>query len=135
MVNYLLDTNHAAALVTLGHPLRQRVLLQLQAGDTFAITVPVVAETLFGIGLLPRATQNLAEWANLRPSLACYIPDESDAENAAALQRSLRRQGWQLETIDALIAVVALRYDLVLLTSDNDFGPVPNLKQENWLIP
>ena len=135
MADYLLDTNHAAALVTLGHPLRQRVLLHLQAGDTFAITVPVVAETLYGIGLLPRATQNLAEWAKLRPSLACYIPDEADAENAAALQRSLRRQGLQLETVDALIAVVALRYDLVLLTSDNDFAPVPNLKRENWLIP
>jgi len=135
VANYLLDTNHAAALVTLGHPLRQRVLLRLQAGDTFAVTVPVVAETLYGIGLLPRATQNLAEWARLRPSLACYIPDEADAENAAALQRALRRQGWQLETVDAFIAVVALRYDLVLLTSDNDFAAVPNLKQENWFIP
>lgn len=67
--------------------------------------------------------------------LACFIPDEADAENAAALQRALRLQGWQLETSDAFIAVVALRYDLVLLTSDNDFAPVPNLKQENWLIP
>jgi len=130
-----LDTNHAATLVTLGHPLRQRVLLRLQAGDTFAITVPVLTETLYGIGLLPRGTQNLAEWARLRPSLTCYLPDEADAENAAALQRSLRRQGWQLETVDALIAVVALRYHLVLLTSDKDFAPVPNLKQENWLVP
>ncbi len=135
MANYLLDTNHAAALVTLGHPLRQRVLLRLQVGDTFAITIPIVAETLYGIGLLPRAAQNLAEWARLRPSLACYIPDEADAQNAAALQRALRRQGRQLETVDAFIAVIALRYDLVLLTSDNDFAPVPNLKQENWLIP
>jgi predicted nucleic acid-binding protein len=134
-VRYLLDTNHAAALVTLRHALRQRVLLRLQAGDTFAITIPVVAETLYGIGLLPRGAQNLAEWARLRPSLVCFIPDEADAENAAALQRALRRQGWQLETVDAFIAVVALRYDLVLLTSDNDFGPVPNLKQENWLNP
>jgi tRNA(fMet)-specific endonuclease VapC len=135
MENYLLDTNHASPLVTLGHPLRQRVLLRLQAGDRFVITVPVIAETLYGIGLLPRATQNLAEWARLRPSLACYIPDEADAENAAALQRSLRRQGSQLETVDAFIAVVALRYNLVLLTSDRDFAPVPNLKQENWLVP
>src|ERR1700694_3938855 len=135
MGNYLLDTNHAAALVTVGHPLRQRVELRLQAGDTFAVTVPGVAETLYGIGLLPRATQNLAEWARLRPSLTCYLPDEADAENAAALQVSLRHQGWELETVDALIAVVALRYNLVLLTSDKDFAPVPNLKLENWFVP
>ena len=115
--------------------MRQRVLLCLQAGDTFAVTVPVITETLYGIGLLPRRTQNLAERARLRPSLACYLLDEADAENAAALQRSLRRQGWQLETVDALIAVVVLRYKLVLLTSDKDFAPVPNLKQENWLVP
>ena len=135
MSNFLLDTNHAATLVTIGHPLRQRFLLHLQAGDTFAISVLVVAETLYGIGLLPRAALNLAEWTKLRPNLACYIPDETDAENAAALQRSLRRQGRQLETVDAFIAIIALRYDLVLLTSDNDFVPVPKLKRENWLIP
>jgi predicted nucleic acid-binding protein len=135
MDNYLLDTNHAAALVTLSHPFRQRVLQRLQAGDNFGISVLVIAETLFGIGLLPRAAQNLAEWARLRPSLTCYIPDESDAENAAALQRALRRLGWHLETVDAFIAVAALRYNLVLLTSDKDFAPVPGLKQENWLVP
>ncbi len=135
MDNHLLDTNHAAALVTLSHPLRQRVLNRLQAGDTFAITVPVIAETLFGIGLLPRAAQNLDEWVRLRPSLVCYVPDETDAENVAALQRALRRRGWQLETVDGFVAVTALRYNLVLLTSDKDFTPIPGLKQENWLVP
>jgi hypothetical protein len=95
MESYLLDTNHAAALVTLGHPLRQH---------------------------------------SAQPDvLACSLLDEADAENAATLQRSLRRQGWQLETVDALIVVVVLRYNLVLVTSDKDFAPVPNLKQENWL--
>src|SRR2546422_11722438 len=79
MENYLLDTNHAAAWLRLGHPLRQRVLLRLQAGDTFAITVPVITETLYGIGLLPRGTQNLAEWARLRPSLAIGPRHLSDA--------------------------------------------------------
>ena len=68
MANYLLDTNHAASLVTLGHPLRQRVLASLQAGDTFSVTIPVVTESLFGIGILPRAVQNQAEWERLRLS-------------------------------------------------------------------
>lgn len=135
MANYLLDTNHAAALVTLSHPLRQRVLKSMNAGETFSIAIPVLTETLFGIGLLPRASQNLGEWARLRPSLPCYSLDENDAENAAALQRALRQQGWQLETVDALIAIVALRYDLTLLTSDKDFSCIPSLQIENWLIP
>ena len=52
MSDYLLDTNHASPLVTLGYPLQQRVFQRLDAGDNFAICVPVLAETLFGIGIL-----------------------------------------------------------------------------------
>jgi tRNA(fMet)-specific endonuclease VapC len=134
MADYLLDTNHASPLVTLSHPLRQRILQSLNDGDNFATCVPVVAETLFGIALLPRAIQNLDEWKRLKPLLSCYIPDETDAEFAAELQVSLRSRGWQLETVDALIASVALRYDLTLLTTDRDFQAVPQLSQANWLI-
>jgi tRNA(fMet)-specific endonuclease VapC len=133
MTNYLLDANHASPMVTLGHPLRQRVL-SLQVNGTFAIAVPVLVEVLYGLRLLPRSEQNLAEWARLRLNFYCYIPDESDAEQAAELQVLLRRRGWQLATVDALIAAVALRYNLTLLTTDKDFAAIPQLKQENWLI-
>ena len=134
MTNYLLDTNHASPLITLGHPLRKRIMHRLDEGDSFAICVPVLAETLFGIGMLPRAAQNLAEWERLKPLLPCYIPDETDAEFAAELQVSLRRHGWRLATVDALIAAVALRYDLTLLTADQDFQAIPRLQHENWLV-
>jgi tRNA(fMet)-specific endonuclease VapC len=133
VANYLLDTNHASPLVTLSHPLRRRILQSLNDSDNFATCVPVVTETVFGIALLPRANQNLAEWRRLKPLLLCYIPDETDAEFAAELQVSLRRRGWQLETVDALIASVALRYNLILLTTDQDFQAVPQLSQANWL--
>jgi tRNA(fMet)-specific endonuclease VapC len=52
---------------------------------------------------------------------------------AAALQSSLRRAGRQLATVDALLAAVALRHGLTLLTTDGDFDAVPNLRLENWL--
>lgn len=134
MTTYLLDTNHASPLVTAGHPIRQRVLCELEAGDTFAICVPMLTELLFGIGILPRGVQNRAIWAQLQSLLPCYLPDETDATLAADLQIALRRQGRQLATVDALIAVIALRYDLVLLTTDGDFRAVPKLRLENWHI-
>ena len=133
MVAYLLDTNHASPLVTRGHPLRQRVRERAATGDTFAICVPVLTETLFGISLLPRAMQNRTEWARLQPLLPCYLPDEADGAAAATLQLALRRQGRQLATVDATIAAVALRYALVLLTTDRDFLAIPTLPVENWL--
>ena len=135
MAQYLLDTNHVASLVTLGHPLRGRIAQQLEAGDTFAVHILIVAEMLYGIGILPRTQQNLAEWARLKSSFAWYIPDETDAERAAELQIALRRKGWQLETVDAFIAVTALRYDLILLTTDRDFQAVPELLRQNWKTP
>ena len=69
----------------------------------------------------------------IRPSLILRPLDETDALEAAALQVALRRQGRQLATVDALIATVALRYDLTLLTIDGDFMPVPTLRVESWL--
>lgn len=133
MSDYLLDTNHVSPLVTPGHPLRVRVLQQVGAGDTFAICIPVITEMLFGIGILPRAAQNRAEWNRLRPRFAVYVPDQLDAEGAADLQNSLRQRGRQMATVDAVIATIALRYNLILLTTDRDFQPVPKLSQENWL--
>lgn len=104
----------------------------MDTGDAFAITVPVLVETLYGISMTPRDAQNRAIWAQLEPQCTCHIPDTTDARDAADLQVRLRRQGRQLATIDALIAIIALRYDLVLLTTDNDFAVVPGLRRENW---
>jgi tRNA(fMet)-specific endonuclease VapC len=133
MARYLLDTNHLSPLVTLSHPLRRRVHARIEGGDTFAIATPTVAEFLFGIRLLPRAAENLAEWERIRTDFLYHAIDVADAEMASSLQASLRQRGWQLETVDALIAAVALRNDLVLLTTDGDYRAVPELTTENWL--
>ena len=133
MADYLLDTNHASPLVALGHPLRERVLRRIDEGHTFAVCVPVLTETLFGITILPRAALNRGEWQRLRLAVPCYLLDERDAESAADLQLALRRRGRQLETVDSPIAAVTLRYGLILLTTDKDFQAVPGLPQENWL--
>lgn len=132
MTAYLLDTNHASPLVTLHHPLRQRVLNAIAEGDTFAINVPILAETLFGIRSVPRGVQNHAAWLQLQPQFQCYVPTAEEAERAAELQLNLRKQGRQLATIDALVAITALRYDLTLLTTDKDFDAVPGLRRTNW---
>ncbi|MBW7958388.1 MAG: type II toxin-antitoxin system VapC family toxin [Anaerolineae bacterium] len=134
MTDYLLDSNHASPLVTLSHPLRSRILEELNRGHTFAITVPVLTETLFGLYMLPSLERSIAEWSRLRQAIPCYRVDENDAEMAAGLQAMLRKRGWQLETADALIAATVLRYDLILLTTDKDFSAIPDLKRENWLV-
>jgi tRNA(fMet)-specific endonuclease VapC len=72
-------------------------------------------------------------WSRARPALEVLDIDEYDALDAAALQIALRRRGRQLATVDALIATAALRYALILLTTDQDFEAVPGLITENWM--
>ena len=133
MTAYLLDTNHLSPLVTIGHPLRTRVLTQRQAGDQFTLTAPVLNELLFGIATVPRAQANLKEWVSLQMGFICYAVDQADAKRAFDLRLSLRQRGWQLELVDSFTAAIALRYDLTVLTADQDFKGVPYLKVENWL--
>ncbi len=134
MAEYLLDTNHLSPLVTLEHPLRIKILAALQTDATFSIAVPSLAEFLLGMSLIPRATQNKREWQYLENYFNYRSLDKDDAKQAAELSLSLRKQGWQLAMLDSFIAVVALRYDLILLTTDKDFRAVPNLRYENWRI-
>ena len=114
--------------------MRDRILLQLSRSDGLGIAVPALTEVLYGILLTPRAQENVQEWERFQESFTYYQIDRSDAEKAANLQVALRKSGRQLATVDALIATVAVRYDLTLLTSDKDFLAVPGLRQENWLI-
>lgn len=83
--------------------------------------------------MTPRAVQNRALWEEVYQALNSYVPDETDGIAAAMLQVLLRQKGWQLKTVDALIATVALRYNLILLTTDRDFLAVPVLQCENWI--
>ena len=132
MTRYLLDTNHLSPLVTAGHPIRQIVLERMAAGDDFAIPTPVLSEFLFGIGLLPRGRENQAVWAELAGEFGYYTVDRQDAAAAAELRLHLRRSGRQLALVDALVATLALRHDLTLLTTDADFAAVPTLHRQNW---
>ena len=133
MARYLLDTNHLSPLVTITHPLRYRIQKQRQRQDVFSVPAPALAEMLFGIQVLPRREKNLHEWRRISPFFNYYGIERVDAEKAARLQVELRGIGRQLATLDAFIAVIAIRFEMILLTSDHDFDPIPGLMTENWL--
>src|SRR5688572_26227386 len=132
-VDFLLDTNHTSPLVTEGHPLQRRVRNEMASGKVFGIAAPCLVEVVYGIGVLPREATNRRNWKLLQKELVVFGIEESDAELAAQLQIDLRRKGWQLETIDAMVAAVALKRDCMLLSTDGDFAAVPDLRVENWL--
>lgn len=133
MAGYLLDSNHANRLIDSNHPTRLRIRAVIDQGDTLYIILPVITETVFGFSILPRAERNRLAWQAARATLVLLDLDEVDAVDAAALQVMLRRKGYQLTTVDALIATAALRHDLTVLTTDGDFAYVPTLRVQNWV--
>jgi predicted nucleic acid-binding protein len=89
----------------------------LEGADVVVTTGLVLQELLQGFSG-PKARQQLIERF---ASLPLVQPDREDHIAAAELRNACRRAGVQLGTIDALIARLALRHELTLLTTDQDF--------------
>lgn len=69
-------------------------------------------------------------------SLAFLEPERADYIEAAELRNLCRRHGVQVGTIDALIAQLCIRHDLVLLSTDNDFRLIAkHVKLRVWQAP
>ena len=130
---YVVDTNHLSPIVTLDHPLRNKILTMVDSGQKFIVPSVVLHEFMFGIGTIKRAKQNLQEWESLRHGFAIYHVDAVIAHESARLRIRLRKQGWQLDPIDSMVAMIALWNQQTLLTTDKDFRGVPQLQTENWL--
>jgi hypothetical protein len=54
-------------------------------------------------------------------TLPLLVPDREDHVQAAEVRNLCRRRGVQLGTIDALLAQLCMRHELVMLTTDRDF--------------
>jgi len=80
----------------------------------------VLQELLQGFNK-PKAHQQIVDRFRALPLL---VPDRDDHIGAAELRIKCRRRGVQVGTIDALLAQLCIRHDLVLLTTDKDFAVI-----------
>lgn len=77
----------------------------------------VLQELLQGFSGAKAQTQIIERFA----ALPLLQPDRDDHIGAASLRNACRQAGVQIGTIDALLAQLAIRHDLTLLTTDKDF--------------
>jgi predicted nucleic acid-binding protein len=89
----------------------------LEGGETIVVTGLVLQELLQGFSG-PKARKDLIDRFTALPLLT---PDRQDHIDAAELRNRCRRAGLQIGTIDAAIAQLCIRHDLMLLTTDKDF--------------
>lgn len=88
----------------------------LDAGNVFS-TGLVLQELLQGFRK-PRAKTEIIKHFSALPLL---VPDRDDHIQAAELRNRCRRKGVQSGTIDALLTQLCIRYELTMLSTDNDF--------------
>lgn len=95
-----------------------RMLHRSLVGGDHVVTTGVVLLELLRDFVPERARRTIL---NDVGGLAFVEPLVSDYAAAADLGNTCRRKGVQLGTIDALIAQLCIRDDLLLLTTDTDF--------------
>ena len=90
----------------------------LGSGEAVFTTGLVLQELLQGFSGL-KAREVLLERFSYLPLL---VPDRADHIAAAELRNQCRRHGIAVGTIDALLAQLCVRHDLLMLTVDLDFA-------------
>lgn len=89
----------------------------LFGSDVVVTTGLVLQELLQGFSGAKARGQIIERFA----ALPLLQPDREDHIGAAALRNTCRQAGVQIGTIDAVLAQLAIRHDLTLLTTDKDF--------------
>jgi len=89
----------------------------LEAGNPIFTTGLVLQELLQGFSG-PKAQNQIVDRFSALPLL---VPDRQDYIDAASVRNACRRKGVQLGTIDALLAQLCIRHQLVLLSTDRDY--------------
>ena len=95
----------------------QALRAAIEGGDTIVTTGLVLQELLQGFAG-PRARKDIVQRFGALPLL---VPDRQDYVDAADIRNTCRRAGVQIGTIDALLAQLCIRHELILLTTDADF--------------
>ena len=89
------------------------------SGDQQIICTGLVLQELLQGFSGPRSVEPLIERFAALPFVS---PDRQDHIEAATLRNHCRRNGVQLGTIDALLAQLCIRHDLLMLSTDQDFS-------------
>ena len=89
----------------------------LEAGEIIVTTGLILQELLQGFSG-PRSRKDIIDRFSALPIVT---PDRLDYIEAAELRNTCRRAGLQMGTIDALLAQLCIRHQLLLLTTDKDF--------------
>jgi tRNA(fMet)-specific endonuclease VapC len=130
----ILDTDILSAIVSPRCP--ERIVNELERAQGQIFTTAINwAEICFGMARHPKGEFLREKYQKLiLPALDILDFDENCAEVYGLLRAALEKKGERLAEADLMIAAIALRHQLPLISGNTrHFSRVPGLKFENWL--
>src|SRR4051812_15943352 len=124
MKRYVLDTNHASAVLNDDEILLDRLAESATVGEV-ALCRPSIAELWYMVFNSQRVDENRARLERVMATFPILEFDDRASIDYGMLRAERRRAGRTIPAIDALIASIARCNDVILLTADAHFHGVP----------
>ena len=126
--SFVLDTNIVIALFASD----EAVLEQLAAADEIFIPSIVLGELFYGARRSARAAENVARIEEFASGNAILNCTAATARHYGVIKNALRSKGRPIPENDIWIAAIAAQYDLSLVTRDDHFTAIDDLKVAIW---
>jgi tRNA(fMet)-specific endonuclease VapC len=135
MVGDLLDTNHLSEALRPVSRVRDRIGQLSRQGIRIGTCVPVLCELEAALPTGERGEAYRRALQRLLGRVRLWPLEREAARQYGEIFQELRRRGRVLSQVDMMVAALAMRMDLTVVTSDGDFEALPDLRTENWLNP
>ena len=134
---WLLDTNIISDMMKNPQGLTTRAMQNVKARHPDAIIcTSLIVDCELRYGVLKRQAHKLAQARSNAMTMVALMPMGEDVLiHYAKLRVEMEQKGQSLGANDLLIAAHAISLNATLVSADEAFVQVPDLKLENWLVP
>jgi tRNA(fMet)-specific endonuclease VapC len=133
MTGYLLDTNHLSDAIKPVSRVRERIEQARRSGRRIGTCVPVLCELEVGLERVSRREPYRRALGHLLTRVRIWPIEREVAGHYGVIFHELRHRGRALSQEDMMLAALTRVMDLTLLTSDQDFEALPDLRRDSWL--
>ena len=130
-MRYLLDTNTVSHLIK-RHPQAIQRLLAVPM-HSLGISAITAGELAFGLAKRPEAVALRVAVHEFLRRVDVLPWDAAVAQTYGQLRAQMQSEGIGLSALDMQIAAHAVHVKAILVSSDQAFGRLTQLKHENWL--
>jgi tRNA(fMet)-specific endonuclease VapC len=134
MWGYLLGTNHLSVAINPVSTLRETIYQRQRAGVRFGTCIPVLCELEVAVQHSSHTDSYRRQLHKVLQRVRLWPLDQATARLYGEIYLDLRQRGRMLSQVDIMLAALAKRMSLIILTTDRDFEALPHIRTENWTI-